>query len=169
MNTDLPALPGAYILEFWLPQSVELAVGRLGRRRFPAGAAFYLGSARGPGGLKARLGRHLRPGEVARPHWHIDTLHGIAQRRAVAYLVQPGAAPGPPLECRWSHRLAELPGALLPLPGFGASDCRAGCPAHLVMFTGEEMGSHPLLEHPGWLQLLAEAAGRPLVSARLPG
>jgi Uri superfamily endonuclease len=169
MTTDLPALPGAYILEFWLAQPVELVIGRLGRAVFPAGAGFYLGSACGPGGLKARLGRHLRPGELARPHWHIDALHEVAQPRAVAYRVQMGTVPGPPLECRWSQTLVEQPGACLPLPGFGASDCRSGCPAHLVMFSGEVKESHPLLECPGWLDMLMEAAGRPLVSARLPG
>jgi Uri superfamily endonuclease len=166
---DLPSLPGAYILEFWLPQPAVVIIGRLGRRSFPAGAGFYLGSACGPGGLKARLGRHLRPGDLARPHWHIDYLHGVAQPRAAAYLIQPQAAPGLPLECRWSRRLAALTGACVPLPGFGASDCRAGCRAHLVMFADEGKDSHPLLERPGWLQLLAEAAGRPPVSARLPG
>lgn len=169
MNTGLPAHPGAYILEFRLPQPVELVVGRLGRATFPAGAGFYLGSARGPGGLKARLGRHLQPGELARLHWHIDYLHGLAQASAVAYIVLPGTAPHTPLECRWSQALAARPGASLPLHGFGASDCQAGCPAHLVMFAGEEKKSHPLLERPGWRQVLAEAAGLPLISARLPG
>jgi hypothetical protein len=37
------------------------------------------------------------------------------------------------------------------------------------MFSGEVKESHPLLECPGWLDMLMEAAGRPLVSARLPG
>jgi hypothetical protein len=40
---DLPALPGAYVLELFLPQDADLAIGRLGRARFPMGALFYLG------------------------------------------------------------------------------------------------------------------------------
>jgi len=36
-------------------------------------------------------------------------------------------------ECAWAGALARLPGADLPAPGFGASDCR--CPAHLIHFS----------------------------------
>ena len=35
-------------------------------------------------------------------------------------------------ECVWARALAGLPGALIPAPHFGASDCR--CPAHTVHF-----------------------------------
>jgi len=164
---NLPALPGAYVLEFYLPQATELVIGCLGRMRFPAGAGFYLGSARGPGGLKARLGRHVQPGKIDRPHWHIDYLHGFAQVLAAAYLVQLDSALATPLECQWSQALAELPGACVPLAGFGASDCRLGCMAHLVAFAGEQNDNHPLLGRSGWLRLLSDAAGMPLTNVRL--
>jgi len=39
-----------------------------------------------------------------------------------------------PLECHWSQALAKAPGAEIPRAGFGASDCRSGCAAHLVLF-----------------------------------
>jgi hypothetical protein len=39
-----------------------------------------------------------------------------------------------PLECAWSQALARLPGTRIPAPGFGSSDCRCACPAHLVAF-----------------------------------
>jgi len=165
---DLPALPGSYVLELFLTQDADLAVGRLGKARFPTGAVLYLGSARGPGGLKARLGRHLQNGKVTHPHWHIDTLRGIAQVRAVAYLVQPEVALVTPLECLWSQALAQFPGSCVPLPGFGVSDCRSGCPAHLIAFAGEKKDNHPLLERSGWLQALAHVAGAPLIIVRLP-
>lgn len=166
---DLPALPGAYLLELFLPEQVEITVGRLGRVCFPAGALFYQGSARGSGGLRGRLGRHLQPGRAIHPHWHLDYVLGLAQKRTVAYVVQLGAAPAVSLECRWSQALAQIPGSCVPLAGFGASDCRAGCPAHLVAFTALEKDNHPLLDRSGWLQLLAQAAGSPLTIARLPG
>jgi Uri superfamily endonuclease len=38
----------------------------------PAGRYLYCGSAKGPGGLKARLSRHMRRGKSVR--WHIDRL-----------------------------------------------------------------------------------------------
>jgi Uri superfamily endonuclease len=37
-----------------------------------------------------------------------------------------------PLECAWSRALAALPGAMMPVRGLGASDCRSGCAAHLI-------------------------------------
>jgi hypothetical protein len=34
-------------------------------------------------------------------------------------------------ECDLLDRLLKAPGAVVPVPGFGSSDCRT-CPAHLV-------------------------------------
>ncbi len=34
-------------------------------------------------------------------------------------------------ECDLLARVLDIPGASVPVPGFGSSDCRA-CPAHLV-------------------------------------
>jgi Uri superfamily endonuclease len=163
---DLPALHGAYALELYLPQQVSIEIGRLGVTRFPAGALFYLGSAHGPGGLKARLSRHLQPDIAKSHHWHIDYLRGIAQVRASAYLTESETAPPARLECLWSQALIHLPGSCVPLPGFGASDCRLGCPAHLLAFPGDEKSSHPLLERPEWLAVLVQAAGSSLVISR---
>jgi Uri superfamily endonuclease len=109
----------------WLDKSVSLAVGRLGRFTFPAGYYVYAGSARGPGGLSARLARHRRRGK--RLHWHVDYL--LARARLVeAWTVVSDRR----LECAWARAVMALPGAQVPVPRFGASDCR--CPAHLVFF-----------------------------------
>ncbi|HIQ09546.1 MAG TPA: DUF123 domain-containing protein, partial [Anaerolineaceae bacterium] len=56
----LPSTPGAYALALRLERPVGLRVGALGVWDFPEGVYVYLGSARGPGGIRARLGRHLR-------------------------------------------------------------------------------------------------------------
>jgi hypothetical protein len=56
------------------------------------------------------------------------------------------------LECLWSQALATQSGAFLPASGFGASDCRAGCAAHLVGFE---------LLPPFLPEVLALAAGVP--------
>lgn len=94
---------------------------------------FIFGSAYGPGGLRARLGRHLRG--IAKPHWHIDVLRAVAQVEGFCYL--PGLpGTGMPVECHWSQALAMLPGVFQPAPGFSASDCHAGCRAHLVGMVG---------------------------------
>ena len=126
----LPADAGTYLLHLRLERSRWLTVGRLGEFRFPAGEYVYVGSAFGPGGLRARLGRHLR-GD-GRPHWHIDTLRAAATVCGFKFAVTDR-----PLECVWSQALATLPQAGIPVPGFGSSDCRLGCRAHLIAFPGE--------------------------------
>jgi Uri superfamily endonuclease len=134
---DLPVQPGTYALILRLPEPQTIAIGRLGRFEFGPGLYFYLGSARGPGGVRARLGRHLRRGE--RLHWHIDYLVGTAQVPAYAYcLSEGGSVLLDSTECEWSQRLAALPGTVVPVPKFGASDCTSGCPAHLVHFPASE-------------------------------
>ena len=121
----LPPGPGGYALLLSLPASSRLVIGRLGTYRVPAGYYLYLGSALGPGGLRSRLARHLRPDK--RLHWHIDYLLRIARIQSI-WLLETGDR----LECKWAGIAANLPGAALPVPGFGASDC--ACPAHLVRF-----------------------------------
>lgn len=129
---NIPAQHGAYALHLRLCQPERLAVGRLGGFLFPAGEYAYLGSALGPGGLRARLGRHLA-GD-GRPHWHIDYLRRQAEVIAVGWALCGSSRQPPSLECDWSRALAALSVSTIPAPGFGASDCHLGCAAHLVAF-----------------------------------
>ncbi len=124
---DLPSEPGSYALHLILREPVCLAVGRLGEFAFPAGDYLYLGSARGPGGLRARLRHHARI--AACPHWHLDWLSPHAVLAGCWY-----STGGDSQECVWSQALLRLPGAVVPAPGFGAADCHRGCAAHLVAF-----------------------------------
>ena len=126
----LPRLPGAYWLALHLVHPLPLRVGQLGEAIFPAGYYVYTGSAHGPGGLRARLGRHLRGNSPLR--WHIDYLRAHATPIGYGWTTRPD--PGLPWECRWAQALAAAPAAFHPLPGFGATDCRFHCPAHLVGF-----------------------------------
>lgn len=64
-------MKGAYIL-LLRSSGVSLRVGALGIVELPEGVLAYVGSARGPGGLGARVKRHFRKGKVLR--WHIDYL-----------------------------------------------------------------------------------------------
>lgn len=126
----LPSSAGIYILHLHLDNQHDLQIGRLGKFTFPPGEYLYVGSARGPGGIAARLGRHLR--ENGRCHWHIDWLRRVAEISGYFYLVT-----NDNLECTWSQCLAEQPGAHFPAPGFGASDCskiKNRCIAHLLQF-----------------------------------
>ena len=125
---ELPAQPGSYALILGLTEARVLQVGQLGRFAFPAGIYIYLGSARGPGGIQSRLGRHLSGG--GQPHWHIDYLREATEIRGYGYVQEAGT----PLECAWSQKLVALPNTRIAVPGFGASDCHTGCPAHLIYF-----------------------------------
>lgn len=136
----IPSSGGSYALALFLPASRRVQIGRLGKFVFSAGVYVYLGSAGGSGGLRARLGRHLRG--AGRPHWHIDNLRKAARVSGYCFLESTdegahasdnAAASDLPtkMECRWSLALAAMPGTSTPAPGFGATDCRSGCPAHL--------------------------------------
>ncbi len=116
---------GTYALLMQLKQPVDIEVGRLGTFAFPPGYYLYLGSARGPGGLAARLKRHRRRHKKLR--WHVDYLLPHAELLEVW-----SAVSGERLECRWAEAARALPGAEVVVPRFGASDCR--CPAHLYRF-----------------------------------
>lgn len=105
-----------------------MEVGALGRMELTPGRYAYAGSALGPGGVRARLERHLRAS--GRPHWHVDHLRSVARPES-AWWVHAGER----LECRWAAALAGRPGTARPVAGFGASDC--GCPGHLVRLPDE--------------------------------
>ncbi len=124
-DTDWPVQPGVYVLIFDVAEPLTLPVGRLGRVDLTSGRYAYVGSARGPGGLRGRLARHLRPQK--RLHWHVDYLTRCVAVGQVYWL-----AAAEPLECRWVQALQRLPGAAPGPAGFGSSDCRAGCRSHLI-------------------------------------
>ena len=108
---------GAYLLLIELDTTLELRIGTL-----PPGRYAYCGSAHGPGGIAARVGRHLRRDKALR--WHVDHLTGAG--RVVAVHARPGGR-----ECDLFARVSRGLGVRVPVPGFGSSDCRH-CPAHLV-------------------------------------
>jgi Uri superfamily endonuclease len=117
---------GSYLLVLRLKLLQRIAVGSLGRICFPAGYYVYVGSAQGPGGLGARVGRHLRTGKPLR--WHIDYLREKADVCGIWVL------PGPEnREHEWAFQLQGEGAALVPAVGFGASDCC--CAAHLFYFS----------------------------------
>jgi len=115
---NIPALPGAYVLVITLARPLEVAIGGGTPQRLAPGRYLYCGSARGPGGLKARIARHMRCGKPVR--WHVDRLteHGSVRG---AWIFPAGD------ECALAARLAHLPA---PVAGFGSSDCRR-CASHL--------------------------------------
>lgn len=117
----------AYRLHIRVARPVAVTVGRLGRFTFPAGRYIYTGSARR--GLEARVARHLAT-HGKRLRWHID------------YLL---AAPGCSVTGVERHDADECAlnravGGRIPVPGFGASDCRNRCGSHLRYVEGDGDG-----------------------------
>lgn len=127
-HANLPSDRGTYILVLHLEAPTRLTVGKLGAFDFAAGWYAYVGSAFGSGGLRGRLKHHLT--ETAKPHWHIDYLRTATTVRDVWFLTSETRH-----EHIWSSRLQSLPGAAVPVPRFGASDCK--CAAHLIYFPDE--------------------------------
>lgn len=113
--------PISYQLHIALDQAIAIKVGALGIVSLPAGDYVYTGSARR--NLEARIARHLRKDKPLR--WHIDYL--LASPAAQVVHVERGSR----AECLWNQ---ATPGEI-PVPGFGASDCRHGCGAHLKRLT----------------------------------
>ncbi len=132
MAEPFPSEPGAYLLLIELAAPLALAIPRLGAATLAPGRYAYGGSAYGPGGLRARIGRHLRADKT--PHSHVDHLTAAGQVVAICAVL--GAR-----ECDLVRDLLEVPGASVPVPGFGSSDCRT-CPAHLVALP---VGSEPAI------------------------
>lgn len=132
---DIPALPGSYALVLAVTQALNLDVGRLGLVTFPPGRYVYFGSAMGPGGLPVRIRRHVQPDKS--PHWHIDYLTQRVQPVVVHWQPATQSLGLLRLECDWCRRIARLVGVEAPVHHFGSTDCRAGCPAHLLRLPPE--------------------------------
>lgn len=128
---------GTYALLLSAVSSVTVEVGALGAVELESGAFVYVGSAFGPGGLAARLRRHVQSHKVT-PHWHVDYL------RAVLSLHGAWISPDDTRhECAWAQSIAGLEASSIPLPGAGASDC--SCRTHFFRVARESGGLPDLL------------------------
>lgn len=116
-NQGPESAPQTYQLHIHLPHSLRLRIGRLGEFTFPAGDYVYTGSAKRH--FEARIARHLRAEKKLR--WHIDYLLAAPGARVTRVLRSDVE------ECVLNQATAGE----IPVPGFGASDCRRGCGSHL--------------------------------------
>lgn len=118
----LPAGPGTYALILHCNVSTEYRIGALGPIQFDMGYYIYVGSALGPGGIRARVSRHLR--KTGKLHWHIDYLRRHMAVHEIWYVVAASV-----LEHAWARAIGDWTSARTQLRGFGASDCK--CESHL--------------------------------------
>ena len=147
--SQAPAAPGAYLLVIDLAAPLPLPRAGTGAMILPPGTYLYAGSARGPGGLRARLARHFRLDKT--PHWHIDrlTMAGILR----GAWIFPAAG-----ECAIIAALAGLPH---PAAGFGSTDCPT-CPSHLLAAACSLAAPGGSGLPPSWQALQAAARRRAL-------
>ena len=119
----LPAAGGAYALVIATHRAVTITLAGREPAELPEARYLYGGSAYGPGGIRARVGRHLKGAKSIR--WHVDRLSNAFGVAAVIAL--PGGR-----ECALLEEVRGWEGVTVPAPGFGSTDCGT-CAAHLVM------------------------------------
>ena len=110
-------MPQTYQLLVSVKAKICLQVGSLGQLEFNPGNYIYTGNAKK--NIISRVARHLSCEKKL--HWHIDCLltHPAAIVTDVRFYRLP--------ECE----LNQMTAGDFPVPGFGASDCAAGCVSHL--------------------------------------
>jgi Uri superfamily endonuclease len=113
--------PGTYALILQSHSTAMIQIGRWRQIDIQPGYYIYIGSAFGPGGVRARVSRHCR---IDKPkHWHIDYLREFMTPLAVWVSYETER-----LEHQWAQACCDRV-EMTAIPGFGCSDCR--CYSHL--------------------------------------
>jgi Uri superfamily endonuclease len=114
---------GSYVILIKLPEEQTITIGSLNDICFSGGFYAYVGSAMG--GIKSRLGYHLKRGK--KRHWHIDYLLEEATIVGISICETKDRS-----ECAIARVLSSQFDSI---SGFGSSDCR--CRSHLFFDTDE--------------------------------
>ena len=120
-NLQTSSDPGTYAFILRNLSHRKVQIGRWRRIDIEPGYYIYVGSAFGPGGLQARISRHLRIKKTK--HWHIDYLRDFMNPLGVWY-----SHASEHFEHRWAQTLHTMDN-MQPIQGFGCSDCK--CHSHL--------------------------------------
>ena len=115
--------PGTYALILRSDSVTDVQIGRWGVLTTESGYYIYVGSAFGPGGVKARVLRHCR--KVKSKHWHIDYLREHVNPVGAWY-----SYGSRQLEHLWARTISGMEGVSM-VKGFGCSDCKCG--SHLFL------------------------------------
>ena len=126
-----PREKGIYALILYIGKEVLIRLKSRGWSIEP-GIYVYIGSAGGPGGLRARILRHI--GRPSKRHWHIDYLTSDDDVEVYAVLYT---------TCSWGPRAESLVASCLqnagltPIEGFGATDDKKS-KSHLYKLASSE-------------------------------
>jgi len=113
--------PGTYALILQCLSNATVQIGRWGTLDIEPGYYVYVGSAFGPGGVRARVSRHFRTAKAKR--WHIDYLREFVAPVGAWY-----SHDARRLEHEWAQVFHDMRG-VSSIHGFGCSDCK--CYSHL--------------------------------------
>jgi len=80
----IPRDPGLYIVILLLEMRICIEIGILGIVCIEPGIYGYVGSARGMGGLRSRIARHIAKDKKIR--WHIDYLTSLRDVRTLSII-----------------------------------------------------------------------------------
>lgn len=116
---------GAYVLLIELDEHTPITLPRRDEISLSASTYLYVGSANGPGGIRARLMRHFK--KHKKIHWHVDQLTTRAVQ--VSALAVPTGN-----ECILGETLIGSGRFDTAISGFGSSDCHT-CASHLLQPT----------------------------------
>lgn len=109
-----------YLIEWDLPQDIEVAIGKLGTYHFQQGRYVYIGSAKK--NIRARIERHLKIEKKTR--WHMDYLRPYVEPvKVLTVSFHKG-------ECSLKQFIQKTYGGQMIMKGFGSSDCN--CDSHLL-------------------------------------
>jgi Uri superfamily endonuclease len=125
---------GVYLVLVRRRKALRIKVGALGWFDFPAGWYIYTGKSRR--GLRQRAQRHWSPRRRVR--WHVDYLTAAPGSEPIGAVLLASADHAELGECWINQRVGAMLDGSSVAPGFGASDCMSGCPAHL-WFTPEPL------------------------------
>ncbi len=117
-------MKGVYVLLFYLPRDMDLAVGALGDIHLRKGHYAYTGSAQNS--IESRLRRHTK--KKKKSHWHIDYLTTHAEDFSALVIHGPRER-----ECELASRISQIG---TEIDGFGCTDCR--CNSHLFYLNSVE-------------------------------
>ncbi len=113
-GSEIPPQKGSYVLVVYVYDPIPVMT-KYGQKVISPGLYAYVGSAFGPGGLRARVSRHFR--REKKIHWHIDWITANPRSQVVGAFLFPGRAVESNLAAALSRHFASV-------PGFGASDSR---------------------------------------------
>ena len=120
---DMQPRPGTYTLLLSSATDAVIQVGRLGNLRLQPPAAHS-------GREEFVLASLITSAPAKRPHWHIDYLRKRTKLKGAWVCYDEKS-----WEHRWARRFSLMPGASMPMPLFGSSDC--DCESHLFFPEGK--------------------------------